>query len=67
MVNIQAAIIIGAMVAGAAIGGALFLLYPDMMFQGTSISGQSEFASDGITTAESPDTSTGSGYVAPSP
>ena len=68
MVNIQTAIIIVAVAAGAAIGGALFLLYPDMMFQGTSLSGQGGAVSpDGTTTAGGPDASTGGGYVAPMP
>ena len=33
-------IIIGAIAAGAAIAGSLFLLYPDMMFKGTSLDSQ---------------------------
>jgi hypothetical protein len=35
------AIIVGAILAGAAIGGALFMFYPDMMFQGTNFQSQS--------------------------
>lgn len=32
--------IFGAIAAGVAIAGSLFLLYPDMMFQGTSLESQ---------------------------
>jgi hypothetical protein len=32
--------IFGAIAAGAAIAGSLFLLYPDMMFQGTNLETQ---------------------------
>jgi len=34
------AIIVGVIVLGAAIGGALFLLYPEMMFKGTGFRNQ---------------------------
>jgi hypothetical protein len=34
------AIIVGAILAGAAIGGALFMLYPDVMFKGTNLESQ---------------------------
>jgi hypothetical protein len=39
--------IFGAIAAGIAIAGSLFLLYPDMMFQGTSLQSQG-----GVTTEE---------------
>lgn len=46
MVRMEAIFIIGAIAIGAGIGGGLFLLYPDMMFQNTGFSEQSGQAPD---------------------
>jgi hypothetical protein len=37
MVNIQSLVVIGVIVAGAAIALSLFALYPDMMFKNTGL------------------------------
>lgn len=42
MANTGAIIVVGAIIAGVAVGGGLFLFYPDLMFGNTSFSSQSD-------------------------
>lgn len=42
----EAIFIMGAIAAGVAVAGSLFLLYPDMMFQNTSLESQGGAATD---------------------
>ncbi|GEM_PF-5704514 len=58
----RSAMIVGAIVAGAAIGGALFLLYPDMMFKGTGFQNQGGLPGSSPQAIANSSTTTASNY-----